>query len=138
MPPQDFGRIDALLPAGSLLCIGLLLSGCLQTMRPIDPTSLVPSSAAARGLRADVEFLASHQLQGRLPGTSGNRLAAERIETAFREASLVPFASIPDFRQTISSAHGDNILGYRPAGGPSLGWILVGAHYDHLGGEFVG
>ena len=107
-------------------------------MRPIDPTSLVPSSAAARGLRADVEFLASHQLQGRLPGTSGNRLAAERIETAFREASLVPFASIPDFRQTISSAHGDNILGYRPAGGPSLGWILVGAHYDHLGGEFVG
>jgi Peptidase family M28 len=107
-------------------------------MQPIDPTRLVVSSEAAARLRADVEFLASPHLKGRLPGTSGNRLAADRITAAFREASLVPFASMPEFRQTISSAYGDNILGYRPSAGQSLGWILVGAHYDHLGGEFVG
>ncbi|HEX2056586.1 MAG TPA: M28 family peptidase [Nitrospiraceae bacterium] len=107
-------------------------------MQPIDPTSLALSGEAATRLRADVEFLASHELRGRLPGTAGNRRAADRIEAAFHEAALVPFAAMPDFRQTISSAHGDNILGYRPATGPSLGWILVGAHYDHLGGEFVG
>jgi hypothetical protein len=107
-------------------------------MRPIDPTSLRLSSQTASRLRADVEFLASHQLQGRLPGTSGNRLAADRIAAAFRDASLSSFVSTPEFRQTISSAHGDNIIGYRPSTGPSLGWILVGAHYDHLGGEFVG
>jgi hypothetical protein len=107
-------------------------------MQPIDPSGLPLSSQTATRLRSDVEFLASHQLQGRLPGTSGNRLAAERIAAAFRDASLLPFASMPEFRQTISSAHGDNVLGYRPATGPSLGWILVGAHYDHLGGEFVG
>jgi hypothetical protein len=77
-------------------------------------------------------------LQGRLPGTPENRLAAERIAAAFRDASLLPFGSMPEFRQTISSAHGDNIVGYRPSTGPSLGWILIGAHYDHLGGEFVG
>jgi hypothetical protein len=135
--PQSFRRIG-ILTVGSLFCIGLVLSGCLQTMRPIDPTSLAPSSEEANRLRADVEFLASHRLQGRLPGTSGNRLAAERIETAFREASLVPFESMSNFRQPISSVHGDNILGYRPAVGPTLGWILVGAHYDHLGGAFVG
>ena len=107
-------------------------------MRPIDPTSLRLSSQTASRLRADVEFLASHQLQGRLPGTSGNRLAADRIAAAFRDASLSSFVSTPEFRQTISSAHGDNIIGYRPSTGTSLGWILVGAHYDHLGGEFVG
>jgi hypothetical protein len=107
-------------------------------MQPIDPTHLVVSTEAAVRLRTDVGFLASPHLKGRLPGTSGNRLAADRIAAAFREASLVPFASMPEFRQTISSAHGDNILGYRPPTGPSLGWILVGAHYDHLGGEFAG
>lgn len=107
-------------------------------MQPIDPTSLTLTSETATRLRADVEFLASHQLSGRLPGTAGNRQAADRIEAGFREASLLPFASIPAFRQTISSAHGDNIVGYRPSTGPSLGWILIGAHYDHLGGEFVG
>lgn len=107
-------------------------------MQAIDPAGLPLTSETATRLRADVEFLASHQLQGRLPGTTGNRLAADRIEAAFREASLLPFSSMPGFRQTISSAHGDNILGYRPATGASLGWILIGAHFDHLGGEFVG
>ena len=135
---QGYRTIDTLLTVGSLFCIGLLLSGCLHTMQPIDPTHLPISSEAATRLRADVEYLASPQLQGRLPGTAGNRLAADRIAAAFREASLVPFASMPEFSQTISSAHGDNVLGYRPSSGPSLGWILVGAHYDHLGGEFVG
>lgn len=116
----------------------LVLAGCLRTMQPIDPATLPLHSEAATRLRTDVEFLASHQLQGRLPGTAGNRRAAERIEMAFRRASLSAFASMPDFRQTLSSAHGDNIIGFRPASGPSLGWILVGAHYDHLGGEYVG
>jgi hypothetical protein len=135
---QASGRLSIVLITGSLLSIGLLLSGCLHTMPPIDPTRLAISSEPATRLRADVEFLASHQLQGRLPGTAGNRQAADRIAAAFREASLVPFPSMPEFRQTISTAHGDNILGYRPSSGPSLRWILVGAHYDHLGGEFVG
>jgi hypothetical protein len=132
------GRISAVLTAGPLLSIALLLSGCLHTTQPIDPTRLAVSSEAATRLKADVDFLAGPQLRGRLPGTSGNRLAADRIAAAFREASLVPFASMPTFRQTISSIHGDNVLGYRPSTGSSLGWILVGAHYDHLGGEFAG
>jgi hypothetical protein len=124
--------------AGIIFSIVLLLAGCLQTMQPIDPATLPHSSETATRLKADVEFLAGHQLQGRLPGTAGNRRAAERIETAFRQASLLPFASAPNFRQTISSTHGDNIIGYRPATGPSLGWMLIGAHYDHLGGRYVG
>jgi hypothetical protein len=115
-----------------------LLAGCLKTMPPVDPARLPHSSDTATRLRTDVEFLASHTLRGRLPGTSGNRLAADRIATAFDKAALFPFGSMPGFRQPISSAHGDNIVGYRPAAGPSLGWILIGAHYDHLGGDFVG
>lgn len=131
-------RSGSALPPGIMLTALFLLAGCLQTMQPIDPTTLPRSTETANRLRADVEFLAGHELRGRLPGTDGNRRAAERIETAFRQASLLPFVSTPDFRQTISSTHGDNVIGYRPAAGPSLGWILVGAHYDHLGGQYVG
>lgn len=121
-----------------MVCLVLLLSGCLKTMPPIDPTTLPRSSEAAARLSADVEFLASHHLRGRLPGTEGNRLAAGHIEAAFQTAALQPFTSLATFRQTISSAHGDNIVGYRVASGPPLGWILVGAHYDHLGGDRLG
>ena len=131
-------RSGSVLTSGIMLAALFLLAGCLQTMQPIDPTTLPRSTETANRLRADVEFLAGHELRGRLPGTDGNRRAAERIETAFRQASLLPFVSTPDFRQTISSTHGDNVIGYRPAAGPSLGWILVGAHYDHLGGQYVG
>lgn len=122
----------------TLVCLGLLLLGCLQTMPSIDPTTLPRSSEAATRLSADVEFLASHRLRGRLPGTEGNRLAAGHIDAAFRAAGLQPFTSLATFRQTISSAHGDNIVGYRASSGPRLGWILIGAHYDHLGGDRLG
>jgi Zn-dependent M28 family amino/carboxypeptidase len=131
-------RVRSGLFSGIMLTVVFFLAGCLRTMQPIDPATLPLFTETATRLRADVEFLASHQLHGRLPGTAGNRRAAEWIENAFRQASLLPFVSTPNFRQTISSAHGDNIIGYRPATGTPLGWFLVGAHYDHLGGQYVG
>ena len=120
------------------LLLPLILTGCLQTMQPLDPSELPLSSPAALRLRGHVQFLASQDLAGREPGTIGNWKAADYIEATFREARLHSFPSMSGFRQIISSGLGDNILGLLPSKGDSGRWILIGAHYDHLGGQYLG
>lgn len=107
-------------------------------MQPLKPSELPLSSQAAQHLNTHVQFLASPDLSGREPGTIGNRKAADYIEAAFREAHLHSFPSMSGFRQHISSRLGDNVLGFLPSKGGSGRWILIGAHYDHLGGQYLG
>jgi Zn-dependent M28 family amino/carboxypeptidase len=50
---------------------------------------------------------------------------------------LEPLPSLQGYRQPISPALGDNVMGFRPARGRSAArWLLIGAHYDHLGESF--
>jgi len=107
-------------------------------MQPLNPSELPLSSRAAQRLGAHVQFLASPDLTGREPGTIGNRKAADYIEATFRETRLHSFPSISGFRQIISSRLGDNVLGFLPSKGGSGRWILIGAHFDHLGGQYLG
>lgn len=115
-------------------------SGCLRTMEAIDPRALPITSPSARQLHAHVSFLASPELTGRQPGSVGNRLAAHYIEEQFRTVGLQPLPSLGGYRQTISERMGDNIIGVIPpvdhAG--TTRWIVIGAHYDHLGYPFLG
>jgi hypothetical protein len=77
---------------------------------------------------------------GRQPGSVGNRQAAQYIEDQFRAVGLRPLASLDGFRQVISPKIGDNLIGMiPPAAGPDAArWVLIGAHYDHLGYPFLG
>ncbi|HKN87498.1 MAG TPA: M28 family peptidase [Nitrospiraceae bacterium] len=108
-------------------------------MVALDPTQFPPTSDLARRLQTHVQFLASTDLQGRKPGTLGHRKAADYIVTEFQKAGLEPLASLNGYRQTVSQELGDNLIGIRPASNPhGSGWILIGAHYDHLGGAYLG
>lgn len=107
-------------------------------MSAVDPRTLTVTSDLAKRLREHVEFLASPALKGRQPGTPGNRAAAEYIVAQFRSAGLEPLPSLNGYGQTISPLLGDNLIGARPAAGSGREsqpqrWILIGAHYDHLG-----
>lgn len=108
-------------------------------MAAIDPTRFPPTTDSARRLQAHVKFLASAELQGRKPGTLGHRKAADYIVTEFQQAGLKPLDSLNGYRQTVSQELGDNLIGIRPASTfLGSGWILIGAHYDHLGGAYLG
>jgi hypothetical protein len=120
------------------MLVTLIVGGCLHTMQPLNPSELLLSSQAALRLKAHVQFLANPDLAGREPGTIGNQKAADYIEAAFREGRLHSFPSMSGFRQSISSRLGDNVLGFTPSSGESARWILIGAHYDHLGGHYLG
>ena len=126
-----------------LIAILFLVCGTLAyhfiAMVTLDPTRFPPTSDLARRLQTHVQFLASADLEGRKPGTPGHRKAADYIVTEFQNAGLQPLASLNGYRQTVTQELGDNLIGIRPAWTcPGSGWILVGAHYDHLGGAYLG
>jgi len=116
----------------------------MATSTAIAPQTLPITSHLAMRLRSHVDYLASPALRGRKPGTPGNRMAAEYIAARFREADLEPLPSLGGYGQQISPQLGDNLIGVRRAlnaGDPSHRsprWILIGAHYDHLGGTYLG
>ncbi len=76
-------------------------------------------------LRALVEELCSDRCAGRAPGTQGGKAAREVVLRAMREAGLSPM------EQPVPGCSGANVLATLP--GKSDRWVLVGAHYDHLG-----
>src|SRR5579884_386489 len=78
------------------LALGLVASPFPRshTMPAIDARSLKITSEMATRLKSHVDYLASAQLEGRKPGTEGNRQAAEYLVRAFEQLGLEPLASL--------------------------------------------
>jgi hypothetical protein len=96
----------------------------------------VPLVDASR-LIAHVSALADDSMRGRKYGTEDEREAAEYIRTEFERYGLVPF---PDsgWMQTVPGdgfpGTSQNVIGTIPgAGALANEWVVIGAHYDHLG-----
>jgi len=101
-------------------------------------------------IKADITFLASDAMKGRLTGSVYQDIAAEFIASRFQKIGLKPKGDKNSYMQTFyyapsadphntSNLHihdGDsvkiiNVAGYIDNGGKST--IIIGAHYDHLG-----
>jgi len=109
-------------------------------MSLIDPSSLSLHSPLAARLRAHVDYLASPALAGRKPGTPGHQLAAAYVTAQFQELGLTPLPSLQGYGQMVAPELGANLIGVRRALSPTAAapWLLIGAHYDHLGGNYLG
>lgn len=117
------------------------LASAASAAAAIDPKTLSPSTPLAKRLQGHVAYLASPELKGREPGTPGNRKAAAYITNEYQQAGLQPLPSLGSYRQEITPELGDNLIGYRPASSTSFSnarWILIGAHFDHLGEPYLG
>lgn len=92
------------------------------------------------------KYLAADELEGRFPGTEGNRKAAAYISKKFKRYHLrkwnstyyQPFKFL--VKANVNSAPADavetnNIVGFIEGSDPVLKqeYIVIGAHYDHLG-----
>lgn len=93
---------------------------------------------AADRLRARVAFLASEALDGRAPGTAGDRAARAHIIERFRCLGLAPGGPDRSYEQAFDNTA--NVVGLIAGSDPAVGAeiILVGAHHDHLGGGRLG
>ena len=76
-------------------------------------------------MRDLVEELCSEECAGRAPGTPGGVRARQLVRDALRDAGLDPD------EQRVPGCNGANVLAAIP--GEIDRWILVAAHYDHLG-----
>ena len=89
---------------------------------------------------ADVQFLASDELEGRKTGTDGNRMAQNYIEERFYSLDLNKFGeSYRHHFDHTSAQTGEefnnavNLIGYIEGSETPERYIAVTAHYDHLG-----
>jgi len=88
-----------------------------------------------------ISILASDSLRGRRAGSGYERLAAEYIRERFQLIGLQPAA--PDYFQAFTipvpvdqqtGLTSQNVLGVLPGTGGLAGqWVVIGAHYDHMG-----
>jgi hypothetical protein len=94
-------------------------------------------------LRRHVDALAGDELRGRMAGTDGERGAAEYIAGELRRYGLDPiveefgydhYDSAP-WTQVSERRTSRNVMAWLEGTGPEAGdeYILIGAHYDHLG-----
>jgi hypothetical protein len=88
-------------------------------------------------LQEHVEFLTSPTLEGRKAGSTGARLAAEYIGNEFGSLGLKPFERA-DYFHPFTTAFQDGVFRNVVARIDGINrdkYIVIGAHYDHLGIE---
>ena len=117
-----------LLLAGLFLCLPGLKTASAQSLRPYE------NQVSAERQRQILEHLADELTEGRAAGTNGKQLAEQYIVEQFRSMGLKPV----DWTYTQSSLYEDsiairNVVGLLPASTGSDEYIVIGAHYDHLG-----
>src|SRR5688572_1746870 len=99
----------------------------------IFPVRVLDSSAIIH----DLEFLASDSCQGRKPGSTGHKLAEQRIINRMRESGLDSFGR--SYTQVFMGKDNDpktagkNIIGWIKGTAYPDKYIVISAHYDHLG-----
>ncbi len=115
------------MPSFRVLVIGLCLlaAGLVAAQQThIDATALVD----------DLRRLSADDMEGRRVGTPGGARARALLVTRFRGAGLRPFAGT--FEQPFGGGGGVagvNVAGYVPGRVRPNQYIVVSAHYDHLG-----
>jgi len=122
---------------GLLLFAGLPGAACAQTGQ--SGTEVAKSRIDASRMLKDLEFLASDELGGRRAGTPGNARAREYLVEGFRSAGLQPLAGsyTQEFtfrgRRDSTEYQGTNVVGYITGTREPERYIVVTAHFDHLG-----
>ena len=106
----------------------------------------VPLRPDAILIRRDIAYLASDALEGRLTGTPGNDTAAAFIARRYKELGLTTLT--PGYLQPFDALsaeeahagrteprHSENVVALLPGSDPVLKneYIVIGAHFDHLG-----
>ena len=87
-------------------------------------------------LRARLTALAAPALDGRAPGTEGDKAARALIVERFRCLGLTPAGDGDGYEQAFGNTA--NVVGYLRGSSKPEEIVVVGAHHDHLGDGHLG
>lgn len=115
-----------------LLLAFLLISALVRAQNTFS------ESITKQELKEHLYYLASDKMEGRNTGEPGQKIAAEYISREFRKSGLIPVNTTSDSlyyqRFKYDRIHfTENVLGYIPAETESPDWVVITAHYDHIG-----
>jgi Zn-dependent M28 family amino/carboxypeptidase len=121
--------------SSAALIAALVLSGCM-TAAEAPPAPAAPAVDAQ--LWSDLSILAADDMQGRGPSTPGGEKARAYIVSRFEEMGIAAPAMgrLQPFQATSrrgATVNGVNVLGVIPGTRRGDRYIVVTAHYDHVG-----
>jgi len=117
------------------IVVATLGSACSKSETATDPLQ----SILAADIQRSVDRLTAEDFSGRGAGTEGERLAGVYLAGLFEEYGLQGGGWDGSYYQDFSIFEGysRNVLAMLTGSDPQLKdeWIIIGAHYDHLGKE---
>lgn len=118
------------------LTILLFLVGCQSNsiQRPCDSYEL--TNQINKQLITDLKILSSNEAQGRRTATQGSVFSYQYLAKRFEEIGLKKVASsylVPFSHPDLDSKLGRNVVGEIKGRSNSKKYIVITAHYDHLG-----
>lgn len=121
----------------------ILLSalGVLMTFSPVLAQEIEKAT-----VKKHLYTLASDEMAGRKPGTEGIEKAAKYIESEFKRIGLTTYGDLKTYRQTFTFTNrrskeeitSSNIIGVLEGKSKKNEYVIVSAHYDHLGTKSSG
>jgi len=128
------------MPLVRFVALLALLALCATPIGAWERANLVAlESIQAEQILAHVEVLASDAYEGRAAGSRGGRAAASYLAKRLEDLGVAPAAAAgadgqAGYYQPFSGGR-RNVLAKFPGSDPELSkeWIIVGAHYDHVG-----
>ncbi len=126
-----------LLPLIAAMC----LAACAPTTPDVESASAPPVSASHEQLLADLRILSADDMQGRDTGAPGGEKALAyivgRLDAMGVQAPpvgrLQPFTAQGRTAEGVKTFNGTNIMGLIPGTRVGDRYIVVTAHYDHVG-----
>jgi hypothetical protein len=111
------------------------------TSKGLDSNKISTNFIDSISVKKHLYTLASDEMEGRKPGTSGIEKAAKYIENEFKRIGLTTFEGLKNYRQTFSFTDrrskkeitSANIIGVLEGSSKKDEYVIISAHYDHLG-----
>jgi len=112
-----------------LFCITVVLASC-KTIPQYKVDQIKEET-----VKKHLYTLASDEMEGRGSGTPGIEKAAQYIEGEFERIGLTKFETLPTYRQNFEAKGMKlfNIIGVLEGKSKKDEYVVVSAHYDHLG-----
>jgi Zn-dependent M28 family amino/carboxypeptidase len=111
----------------------VLVSTALVVAQEAPKSSVIDSAL----LLSDLKTLSSDAMEGRAPGTPGGDKARAFVVQRFKESGVVPFGNSYEREFTFNvrneSRKGMNVIGHVDGKREQRRYIVVSAHFDHLG-----
>lgn len=138
MQQTDWGAMKNTSGAFATIALAIVTAACSPSGNAVGSASGRPVAIDSVRLMQDISVLAHDSMEGRLVGTAGNARARAFLDRSFRERGLAAAAGntylMPfTFERRDTSITGVNVVGMVRGTSEPDRYIVVTAHYDHVG-----